>query len=155
LGLKIPQSRYLQEQISIDIKDITKGVKISSGSTAIVFEGTYHYSKVALKYMMHVDGNNIKDFQTEVSMMANLRHPCIIQFHGACFDPNKPFLVMDYMPFTLSDFLQKSDKRADWKIKYLIAMDISSGLSSSRCSFNVPVDQLKFSFARMESKPVV
>jgi serine/threonine protein kinase len=60
-----------------------------------VFKGTLRDIVVAVKELKSKKIENIEQFQAEISIMAHLRHPNIVLFMGASYDP--PFIVTEHL----------------------------------------------------------
>ena len=65
----------------------------------------------------------------ECVMLSSLKHPNIVQFMGVCFDQvgPLPLLVMEYVPFTLSQHLEKH-KPYPPEVSYGILIDVAKAL---------------------------
>ncbi len=82
-----------------------------------------------------LDSNNegvqklIQRYQQECQLIANIRHPNIIQFIGLCFleDSELPLLVMEKLEMSVEDLLDCST-HLPLPIKVSILKDICSGL---------------------------
>ncbi len=74
----------------------------------------------------------VEKFVEECALLSRLRHPLIVQFLGICFleDSDLPILVMEYLPYSLSSLLERSEKGdIPLAMKYSILHDIALGLA--------------------------
>lgn len=72
--------------------------EIGEGAFAIVYEGMLRGDRlVAVKEMKYQEAtaDQLRDFAAEVSVLATLVHPNIVEFVGACMDPQHMLLVME------------------------------------------------------------
>lgn len=49
-----------------------------------------------------------EDFRRELMVLAELRHPHIVQFLGAALEPPHCAIILEYMPYTLHHVLHES-----------------------------------------------
>eukprot|EP01088_Endostelium_zonatum_P019356 TRINITY_DN6649_c0_g1_i2.p1 TRINITY_DN6649_c0_g1~~TRINITY_DN6649_c0_g1_i2.p1 ORF type:complete len:1133 (-),score=354.80 TRINITY_DN6649_c0_g1_i2:85-3483(-) len=101
LGLKSGELKN-NERIPwhIDPSQITCDVELGKGVFGAVYKGKlFGTQPVAVKKLFASDipTQEIEDFKKEVAIMNNLRHPNIVLFMGACFEPGKLMLVTELM----------------------------------------------------------
>ena len=90
------------------------GLEFGRGSYAAVVELDYKGLRCAGKkihrvlYEGQVD-NLVRRFEEECRLLSQLRHPHIVQFLGIYFemDTNVPVLVMEFLPTTLTQCLDR------------------------------------------------
>jgi hypothetical protein len=77
----------------VEWKDVELKTEIGEGSYAIVYEGVWQGRAVAVKELKVLDASEdlMNDFVTEVTVLAALSHPNVIDFVGACTDPAHRF----------------------------------------------------------------
>ena len=112
---------------------------LGQGSYGYVEEYIYRELRCAGKKLMSVlrEGTT-KDEEkalygnaaNECVVLSKLKHPNIVQFLGVHFEGEDPapILVMEYVPHTLSDFLDRHKKRAPQEITYGILVDVARAL---------------------------
>ena len=111
------------------------GRELGRGSYAAVVEVDYKGLKCAGKKIHRVlyedgEGDLIQRFEEECRLLSQLRHPHIVQFLGVYFgeeDTNVPVLVMEFLPTTLAQTLDRYDRLPE-EINYSILRDVSLGL---------------------------
>ena len=70
------------------------------------------------------------ELSSEAKVMAQLRHPHIVQLIGMSINPQGAYsLVMEYVPHGSLYQLLHNGNSLPWDLRYQIAMDISSGLA--------------------------
>jgi len=120
------------DEISFD--DIRFEEKIGEGSFGEVYRGFLWGQEVALK-KLRIKGtsDNIKEFRKELKIMRTLRHPNIVEFLGACVEPNRMCIITEYLSNgSLEDVLErkaKQKKRISIKRIVSLAKDIARGLN--------------------------
>ena len=71
----------------------------------------------------------MEKFEQEILLHSDQRHPNIVQLMGVYYPPDSkriPTLVMEYLPFALSNCLMKQE--LELKVKYPILHDVAKGL---------------------------
>ena len=71
----------------------------------------------------------MEKFEQEILVHSDQRHPNIVQLIGVYYPPDSkriPNLVMEYLPFSLSNCLMKQE--LELKVKYSILHDVAKGL---------------------------
>ncbi|HUV84104.1 MAG TPA: protein kinase, partial [Methanosarcinales archaeon] len=124
------QDGQINMELAIPFSELTLGEKIGGGGSGIVHEGTWHGTKVAVKHLLFVDFDEraMREFLREVTMMANLRHPNIVEFYKVCIEPEKNCIVMEYMAGgSLYDLLH-SEGELEWVLRLQFALEICQGL---------------------------
>ena len=76
--------------------------KIGSGVFGEVLEGTV---RVAAKRLHSViaSSHNLELFQREMTLLAEVRHPNLVQFIGAVLDQSPPFVITELLDINLSE----------------------------------------------------
>jgi serine/threonine protein kinase len=100
---------------NIDVKDIILGPKIGKGSYAVVYEGKYSGTHVAVKEILfeHSTEDVIKEFNKECELMLKFRHPNIVLFMGNCVTPSKLYMVTELLIRGSVHQMYKSGKAGD------------------------------------------
>ena len=71
----------------------------------------------------------MEKFEQEILLHSNQRHPNIVQLIGVYYPPDSkkiPTLIMEYLPFSLSNCLEKQE--LELEKKYSILHDVAKGL---------------------------
>ena len=105
-----------------DVKIIEK---IGEGGWGYVARGLYKEQKVAVKCLHKnvVSSYSIKTLKREVSMMAKVRHPCLLLFIAVVFDhpSGSPMIITELMDCSLRDVYKTLKGRQKIKIMIDIA----------------------------------
>ena len=122
------------------IKRHSSRILLGQGAYGFVEEYTYRELRCAGKKLMPVlrEGNSkdqeqalLKNAVKECEVLSKLKHPNIVQFLGVHFDEDDPIpiLIMEYVPYTLSSFLDRH-KHGDMppEITYGILVDVAQAL---------------------------
>ncbi|KAG2393027.1 hypothetical protein C9374_009604 [Naegleria lovaniensis] len=81
----------------IPITDLTIIKKIGEGGIGTVYLGKWKDRDVAIKSLKaRIDDDN-DEFEKEVSLLASLRHPCILQLFGVSVSKENKFMVTEYL----------------------------------------------------------
>jgi serine/threonine protein kinase len=119
------------------LDDVWKtGKTLGRGSYATVVEVKYKGLICAAKKIypiLYEDGigNLVSRFEQECKLLTNLRHPHIVQFVGIWFDPEMshvPVLVMEFLPTTLAECVERYGRQIPEEITYSIFRDVALGL---------------------------
>ena len=73
--------------------------KIAKGAFGEVWLALYGEDLVAVKKLITVEGTSVREFVTELNLLASLSHRCILSLVGACWDDGLSDIqiVMEYM----------------------------------------------------------
>jgi len=98
-----------------------------------VFKGVYRGRSVAIldHYGTRYDDRHgrTKEFENQVRMMENMRHPAIVGFVGAVHDPERLAIVEDYCQYgTLSDAMNHYPEAFTDRLKVKCLLDCSSAM---------------------------
>ena len=117
---------------------LTTGRTLGRGAFGKVVElqmaGTRYAGKQIHDILLGVDllgvSNIIDKFAEECRLMAEVKHPNIVQFMGICIleGGDHPMLVMEYLDMSLDYFLQARQGHIPLSLKYHILLDIDRGL---------------------------
>lgn len=134
-GINIDTSKY-----ELSMEDFVIIEKIGSGAFGNVFKADFKDTIVALK-TLNIDAADpddpdfklaVVEFKKEVEILAQLRHPNILYFFGACLKPPSFAIATEFMEMgSLKDFIHKTAARKrlfDWPLKKKIMLDVSRGL---------------------------
>ena len=72
----------------------------------------------------------MKRFSDEVLLHSQQRHPNIVQLMGVYYPPcsQLPMLIMEYLPFTLTQCLESKEIKLSLQMKYSILLDVAKGV---------------------------
>lgn len=120
----------------LELKGVEEtGEELGKGSYATVVEVLYRGLRCAARkttesFRRERVGDLLERFASECSLLSGLRHPHIVQFLGVYFERGSdvPALVMEYLPATLTNFLEHYGVFPD-EISYSILRDVALGLT--------------------------
>ncbi|KAM9974761.1 hypothetical protein ACTFIW_008227 [Dictyostelium discoideum] len=115
----------------IDIHQIKIGVRIGKGNYGEVYLGTWRGSQVAVKKLPahNLNENILKEFNREINLMKNLRHPNVIQFLGSCLIPPDICICTEYMPRgSLYSILHDQALQLQWSLLIKMMIDAAKGV---------------------------
>lgn len=118
--------------IAIPASELTLGRELGKGTYGVVYQGERHDTPVAIKklsFNQELKKSLLENFMSEVTIMANLRSPYIVQLYGACFEVSNYALVMEFCPRGSLYNLLQSDQQLSWPLRYQMAIDIGCGVS--------------------------
>ena len=113
------------------------GEELGRGSYAVVYSVKYKglpcvAKKLHEELYRHGIGYAARRFQEECALLSELRHPNVVQFIGVYRQPDcrgtLPVLVMEYLPATLAQCLDKYDVLPN-ELNYSLLKDIALALS--------------------------
>ncbi|KAG2377713.1 hypothetical protein C9374_008798 [Naegleria lovaniensis] len=87
----------------IAAKDLEILRKIAEGGMGCVYLGKWKGTLVAIKSLKLLtaelldDETKQEEFEKEVSLLASLRHPCILTFYGICLTEECKFMITEYL----------------------------------------------------------
>jgi hypothetical protein len=103
----------------------------SSCSSSSSLSSEYAGKTVAVKTMLNVTEKSMKEFRHEILLTANLRHPNIVSFVGACWGRELTCLVLEWAPKgNLSQLLEDGALELKWDEPLLrLATDVARGMA--------------------------
>ena len=87
------------------------GSKIGQGGFSIIYKGIWNYLPVAVKVIFdpNVTEDLLSEFNNEIKMLFNLRHPNIVLLIGISSRPQKLALITEFIENgSLFDLLHRS-----------------------------------------------
>ncbi|KAF8693653.1 hypothetical protein HU200_039063 [Digitaria exilis] len=115
-------------------------VGIASGATVlentigeygfgVVFKGTINGQPVAVKRLIAIDTERLKEYDAEIDVLGKLRHCNLVQLLGYCIHGSERLLVYEYMASgSLREHLkQRGHPPLTWEQRVTIALDIAWG----------------------------
>ncbi|XP_011006671.1 PREDICTED: serine/threonine-protein kinase HT1-like [Populus euphratica] len=122
---------------TINLRKLNMGTAFAQGAFGKLYRGTYNGEDVAIKILERPE--NIPEtsqvmeqqFQQEVMMLANLKHPNIVRFIGACQKPMVWCIVTEYAKGgSVRQFLTRRHNRAvPLKLAVQQALDVARGMA--------------------------
>lgn len=116
----------------IPVEDISFNERIGTGGFGDVYKGKLRNSTVvAIKVMRltaNMESGTIEQFISEISIWAQLKHPNIVSFLGACVDTDEVCIISEYMSLgSLNNLFGR--RSLSWNAKVSIASDIASAMA--------------------------
>lgn len=121
----------LQPRYRVNWADIQLKTQIGEGAYANVYEGSWQDMVVAVKEMKLQEASEAQanDFLTEVTVLASLSHPNVIDFIGACTDPANLAILLEFMPGgDASILLARLDIQITWERRLSWLLDVSRAM---------------------------
>ncbi|XP_062224055.1 U-box domain-containing protein 35-like [Phragmites australis] len=120
---------YTPDDIASATDRFSDELKVGEGGYGPVYKATLDSTLVAIKILRSNVTQGLKQFQQEVELLNNIRHPNMVHLVGAC--PEYGCLVYEYMPNgSLEDrlFCRSGTPPLPWRLRFKIALEIGSGL---------------------------
>jgi len=122
------------EPWEIDYRKIKFKTKLAKGNFGEVWVGTWLGSPVAIKTVissMARDKDFIERFLLEIGLMANLHHPNIVMFLGACTKPiERMCLVLEFCVHgNMHEFLQNEEKQHKIQVTIHMVMKFATDIA--------------------------
>ncbi|KAH9610547.1 hypothetical protein KSS87_005371 [Heliosperma pusillum] len=106
--------------------------KLGEGGFGGVYKGTLSNGKlIAVKRLSESSSQGIKEFTTEVLVVAKLQHRNLVRLLGFCYTEQEKLLVYEYFPNkSLDNFIfdQENRQLLNWEKRYNIIRGIARGL---------------------------
>ncbi|GLC53675.1 hypothetical protein PLESTB_000775200 [Pleodorina starrii] len=111
----------------IPYEDLEVQDQIGGGGFSLVYRGFWKGTPVAIKKWFDPNHSEqmVQEFREEVMTLAELRHPHVMQFLGACMKPPHLAMVTEHMPFSLHHVLYQAGVELDRKKVVGLAQDIA------------------------------
>ncbi|XP_075493091.1 U-box domain-containing protein 35-like isoform X1 [Primulina tabacum] len=122
--------RYSIHEIEIATKNFSISQKIGEGGYGLVYKATLDHTPVAIKVLSSDISQGQKQFQREVEVLSQMRHPHMVILLGAC--PEHGCLVYEYMENgSLEDRLncRNGTPPLSWSTRIRIAAEIATALN--------------------------
>lgn len=133
----LASKKEVQEEppkVMLKAEDLHVGKVLGSGGFGAVYRGTYHGQEVAIKKLHLIDGQvteeQKREFQKEVTNLANLRHPRLVSLIGAAYAAPSLMIVTEFMPNgSLYEALHQRKLALELVKRFKIATQVSEGVS--------------------------
>lgn len=113
--------------IIVDFQAIEMGDKIASGGGGAVYVANWRNMEVVVKEPFWFAGTRSEDLINEITMLASLSHPNIVQFFGVSHNDRRVYIVTEYCPLgSLNDWLLSN--RLDLDTFCAIGLDLCATL---------------------------
>jgi len=132
-------TEYLQNygEWTIDLRKLNMGMAFAQGAFGKLYRGTYNGEDVAIKLLEKPENDQERaqlmeqQFAQEVMMLANLRHPNVVRFIGACRKPMVWCIVTEYAKGgSVRQFLMRRQNRAvPLTVAVKQALDVARGMT--------------------------
>jgi tRNA A-37 threonylcarbamoyl transferase component Bud32 len=116
----------------IDLSEIRLGQRIGKGSFGEVYLASWNGTTVAVKKLpaSKLTDEFLREFAREARLMRTMRHPNVIQFLGASFDPPDICIVTDYMAQgSLYHLIHDKAVQLSWSRVKRISVDAARGMA--------------------------
>ncbi|XP_077987402.1 atrial natriuretic peptide receptor 1-like [Glandiceps talaboti] len=118
--------------------------------------GIYKGSRQAIKPIDSRKMNLTQQILLELKQLRDVNHANLTRFIGACVEPAKPCLVIEYCPKgSLQDILENESIKLDWMFRYSLLFDIVKGMDYIHGSFLKCHGALKSSNCLVDSRFVL
>jgi len=130
-----PELRINTSLFEIDFKDLKNLKEIGRGASgAVCLKATLHNQLVAVKVYnvaTLMDPNDpFQEFENELNLLANCRHPNIVNFFGAGLDPPRICIVLEYCALgSMNSFIVKGEYSKLTQLEQMqMLIDVASGM---------------------------
>ncbi|XP_059456956.1 U-box domain-containing protein 33-like [Corylus avellana] len=122
-------SEFKLSEIEEATQKFDESKKIGQGGYGSIYKGLLRQKEVAIKMLQSPGSHGISQFQMEVSVLSQLRHPNLVKLTGSC--PEVFALIYEYLPNgSLEDRLSMKDNSPplSWRTRIRIATELCSVL---------------------------
>jgi len=119
----------------IRFEEIEWGEKIGTGCFGNVYKGKCRGVGVAVKQLLkqELDARALEDFRKEVDIMAQMRHPNVCLFMGACFEKGKMAIITELLQDSVHNIIHPSSRDNSKELSLLqrvkMAKDTAQGIA--------------------------
>ncbi|KAE7999502.1 hypothetical protein FH972_003922 [Carpinus fangiana] len=122
-------SEFKLSEIEEATQKFDESRKIGQGGYGSIYKGLLRQKEVAIKILQSPGAHGTSQFQMEVSVLSQLRHPNLVKLTGSC--PEVFALIYEYLPNgSLEDRLNMKDNSPplSWQTRIRIATELCSVL---------------------------
>ncbi len=131
------QSKTMRQVLArverVEVHDLKIDRRIGRGSFGEVFHARWAGTEIAVKKLpkhMLTNQKFLEDFAQEISIMAGLRHPNVLQFLGVAVDKASLYMLTEYMPRgSLYDVLHHKEQLVPVDLAIRMLLDTSRGMT--------------------------
>ena len=114
-------------------REVILDYRVGSGAFGEVFSGRCFSQPVAIKTMLRVTEDNVRMFRAEILLTSVLRHPCIVNFIGACWSRKLTCLVLEWVQRGPLSALLKDSSTVSCALRWdeqllILAQDVCRGM---------------------------
>eukprot|EP01018_Ginkgo_biloba_P033065 Gb_34012 [translate_table: standard] len=123
-------TEYSLEDLRAATSDFSDHFKIGEGGYGAVFKGEIQQKTVAIKILREDSLQGRREFQHEIDLLRNIRHPHLVRLMGACSE--RGCIVYEYMPNgSLQDRLscKNGTPPLSWHTRFRIGAEVFSALA--------------------------
>jgi len=115
----------------IRFEELEWGDKIGTGCFGNVYKGKCRGINVAIKQLLKqdLDAKALEDFRKEVDIMAQMRHPNVCLFMGACLEKGKMAIVTELLRDNVQNLLKEHGKEVTLLQRVKMAKDCAKGMA--------------------------
>ncbi|XP_057826119.2 U-box domain-containing protein 33 isoform X2 [Cryptomeria japonica] len=122
-------SEYTFDEIKEATSNFSEHFKIGQGGYGIVYKGETRQTTIAVKILRENSLQGRREFEREIDILREARHPHLVRVVGACFEQG--CVIYEYMSNgSLAEYLSSSEARRPlpWQARIRIAAEICSAL---------------------------
>ncbi|XWS30901.1 hypothetical protein CRYUN_Cryun23aG0031100 [Craigia yunnanensis] len=122
--------RFALDELRDATNNFDRALEIGKGGSGRVYKGCIDgETPVAIKVLKETSTQGSNEFEVEIKMLSDLRHPHLVSLIGYC-DERVKIIVYDYMPRgTLRDHLYSTEgPPLSWKQRLQICIGVARGL---------------------------
>ncbi|RZC64308.1 hypothetical protein C5167_007996 [Papaver somniferum] len=123
--------RFSYTELANATNNFDEGGKLGQGGFGGVYKGFLSDKNldIAVKRISSESKQGIKEYQSEVTVISQLRHRNLVQLIGWCHERNELLLVYEFMPYrSLDKHLFQGKNVLTWEVRYNIALGLASSL---------------------------
>jgi tRNA A-37 threonylcarbamoyl transferase component Bud32 len=120
--------------LHIPYYDLVQKECIGHGGFADVYRGRWlsqdHEVAIKVIRIQYLGERAKEEFIKEISTMHRIRYEHVLNMYGACMEPEKYALVVEYMSLgSLFDILRQRTVQFTWSDRWLIALQVTRGIN--------------------------
>eukprot|EP00002_Diphylleia_rotans_P037319 TRINITY_DN832_c0_g1_i12.p1 TRINITY_DN832_c0_g1~~TRINITY_DN832_c0_g1_i12.p1 ORF type:complete len:2157 (+),score=329.35 TRINITY_DN832_c0_g1_i12:121-6591(+) len=117
---------------SIPFSELELGRLLGTGSFGEVYAGVWRGANVAVKRFVFTGNSRIliQEFEKEVGIMVELRHPNVVLYMAACLEPKNLCIVAELMSLgSLYDILHNEEVELPMELRVTLLLDAANGMN--------------------------
>ncbi|XP_062096959.1 cold-responsive protein kinase 1-like [Humulus lupulus] len=125
---------FSYRELRIATENFSPGNKIGQGGFGSVYKAKLKDGTlVAIKVLSAESSQGVKEFLTEINVIADIEHDNLVKLHGCCVEENQRILVYGYLENnSLEQTLlggSRSNIQFGWPTRRRICIDVAQGLA--------------------------